>query len=35
VQINVDDILGSRSQIDCYVDNGFLKIAENKKNIKR
>jgi ATP-dependent DNA helicase RecG len=30
---NVDDILGSRSQIDCYVDTGF-KIAENKKILK-
>ncbi len=30
---NVDDLLGSRSQIDCYVDTGF-KIAENKKILK-
>ena len=30
---NVDDLLGSRSQIDCYVDTG-IKIAENKKILK-
>lgn len=30
---NIDDLLGSRSQIDCYVDSG-IKIAENKKILK-
>jgi ATP-dependent DNA helicase RecG len=30
---NIEDILGSRAQIDCYVDTGF-KIAENKKILK-
>jgi ATP-dependent DNA helicase RecG len=30
---NVDDLLGNRSQIDCYVDTG-IKIAENKKILK-
>jgi len=30
---HVDDLLGSRSQIDCYVDTGF-EIAENKKILK-
>ena len=32
---NIDDLLGSRSQIDCYVDTGSeTKIAENKKILK-
>lgn len=30
---NIDDLLGSRSQIDCYVDTG-IKIADNKKILK-
>ena len=30
---NVDDILGSRSQIDCYVNTGVV-VAENKKILK-
>ncbi|MCU0322296.1 MAG: putative DNA binding domain-containing protein [Chitinophagaceae bacterium] len=30
---NIDDILGSRSQIDCYVDTGIV-VAENKKILK-
>lgn len=30
---NVDDLLGSRSQIDCYVDTG-IEIADNKKILK-
>lgn len=30
---NVDDLLGSRSQIDCYVDTGLI-VAENKKILK-
>jgi ATP-dependent DNA helicase RecG len=30
---NVDDLLGNRSQIDCYVDSG-INIAENKKILK-
>lgn len=30
---NVDDLLGSRSQIDCYVDTG-IRIADNKKILK-
>jgi ATP-dependent DNA helicase RecG len=31
---NVDDLLGNRSQIDCYVDTAGIKIAENKKILK-
>jgi ATP-dependent DNA helicase RecG len=30
---NIDDLLGNRSQVDCYVDTG-IKIAENKKILK-
>lgn len=30
---NIDDILGSRSQVDCYVDTGVV-VAENKKILK-
>lgn len=30
---NIDDLLGSRSQVDCYVDTG-IKIADNKKILK-
>jgi ATP-dependent DNA helicase RecG len=30
---NIDDLLGNRSQIDCYVDSG-INIAENKKILK-
>ena len=30
---NIEDILGSKSQIDCYVDTG-VSIAENKKILK-
>jgi ATP-dependent DNA helicase RecG len=30
---NVEDILGNKSQIDCYVDSG-INIAENKKILK-
>jgi len=30
---NVDDLLGSRSQIDCYVDTG-ISIADNKKILR-
>lgn len=30
---NIEDLLGSRSQIDCYVDSG-IRIAENKKILK-
>ncbi len=32
---NIDDLLGSRSQIDCYVDTGSeTKVADNKKILK-